>query len=314
MNTPADQPRASTSSEPFIWPPTPVPTDAAARSAGPDRSSTPTPPPRSTADARPRRRLAHLLADAERFWLVPTALPLPRRLEQTGWSPTPPEASCERCGEPLGPYEGDEFGCPACRGRRLPWERFVRLALYEPPLSTWIGEVKFGANRRLGVELGRLLGARLAACGAATVGERWVVAPIPSSWARRVQRGVDHAAAVGEGVAERLGAARTRPLRARWRPSQRSVAVSRRRANVSGAFLRRRGVSLAGSTLVLVDDVRTTGATLRAACRTLRAGPDRPRAIWAATLAVAPDPARNSGETGGGSEAWKNSPHEFSTA
>lgn len=104
-----------------------------------------------------------------------------------------------------------------------------------------------------------------------------------------------------------------RLLARRHRPSQISLPVSQRRANVSGAFFCRRGVLRVpvDAVLVVIDDVRTTGATMTEACRTLRAGlkgrsghpnPDQTDVqteIWAATAGVAPLPGEGEAEKAG---------------
>jgi ComF family protein len=77
-------------------------------------------------------------------------------------------------------------------------------------------------------------------------------------------------------------------VRQRPTPSQADLPASRRHANVRGAFALRGGVNVRGLTLVVVDDVSTTGATLAACARPLLDGGAREvRALTAAkTLAM----------------------------
>jgi predicted amidophosphoribosyltransferase len=71
--------------------------------------------------------------------------------------------------------------------------------------------------------------------------------------------------------------------RARRTPSQADLPAARRHANVRGAFEWRPGVAVKGQTIVLVDDVSTTGATLNACARPLLdAGAAEVRALTAA--------------------------------
>jgi predicted amidophosphoribosyltransferase len=73
-------------------------------------------------------------------------------------------------------------------------------------------------------------------------------------------------------LAARLGL----PCRPRWlhrirnTPQQTRQAPSARSENVRGAFATRRGRQLAGHTVLLVDDVMTTGSTASEAARALR--------------------------------------------
>lgn len=236
---------------------------------------------------------------AERVWLSPTAEPLPRRAARAGWAPDAFDAYCDRCGADIGPFESVEFGCAACHDRRFRWVRFVRLGAYDPPLRDWVLELKFQRFRALGVALGELLGSRLLDAGLDPT--RALVAPAPMTRRRRAARGVDHAAALAAGVAGRLRCPVVRPLARGHAPSQRSVAFSRREANVRGRFRPSLGWGRGGSWLVrdaravvLVDDVRTSGATLRAGARALERvawGGSRPE-LWVAVAAVARDPSR----------------------
>lgn len=284
---------------PFVWPP--VPGESAAVDApdspadGPWAGGAPL-SPASNAPARAGgrwRRLRDALRSVEDFWLAPTSLPLARRLERVAWAPDPLDAFCNRCAQTVGFGEDDEFGCAKCRGKRLAWSRAVRLGAFQGDLASWIKEVKFARNATLGVDLGRLLATRLIEAGATRLpGGRVCVVPVAMSRRDRIFRGVDHARCVAEGVAKGLGAPLAMALVRRHGPSQRAMpSATARERNVKRAFRPAPGVDLRGWTVVLVDDVVTTGATMRAASRALwpRVAADRPAAIWAAALAVTPD-------------------------
>lgn len=168
----------------------------------------------------------------------------------------------------------------------------MRLGRYEAPLSDWICEVKFTRWRVLGFELGRTLGRQLRAAGFAA-SNKAVIVPIPTSFRRRVSRGIDHAAVIARGVSWELNVPLSRALKRKHRPSQRSVAISDRVRNVSGSMFLARSANLAGKAVLLIDDVMTTGATMRTAARALASSSQTrpPNAIWAAVLAVTPDSA-----------------------
>lgn len=243
------------------------------------------------------------LREAENWWLAPTSLPLERRADQTGWAPDDLGRYCNRCAQTVGFGEDDEFGCASCRSRRLVWSRAVRLGAYDGDLAAWIREVKFHGNASLGVDLGRALAGRLLASGLPT--GRVCVVPIPISRRERLSRGVDHARCIAEGVAKGLRSPLVVALTRRHGPSQREMAsATARERNVKRVFRTRGGVDLSGWTTVVVDDVMTTGATMRAASRALwpRRHSERPASIWAGVVGVTPEPGRtgNAGERPGG--------------
>jgi predicted amidophosphoribosyltransferase len=176
------------------------------------------------------------------------------------------------------------------------------LSAYEPPLTRLVHEVKFTRWRRLGKDLGSLLGERLkAAITHARAADpklpvRVVVVPVPSTLRRRLFRGIDHSLILAHAVANTVdGRVVTNLVRRRHRPSQLSVLPSDRVANMAGAFRpsRKKGKNLTGCLVIVVDDVTTTGATLRGACRAVHdahrmaVGRSGGRVeVWAGVLAV----------------------------
>jgi ComF family protein len=258
--------------------------------------------------------------DIENTWLVPVSPPLDRRIEEIGWEADAAAAYCERCGTSVGVSEAaagaPEFGCAACRDERLPWERFVRLAEYGGAVAQWVQDTKFTRCHWMGESLGAQLAYAVLASGALgtlesagkPVNSRGVcVVPVATSFWRRVHRGIDHARCIARGMARELDAPLVPALQRAHRPTQRGLSPTAREANVAGAFSLRRGIDLRGKTVILVDDVRTTGATLREAARALGArGTGRhtskrqpstgPAHVIVAVVAVTPDPRRKGAE------------------
>jgi len=139
--------------------------------------------------------------------------------------------------------------------------------------------LKVGERWAAAPALGRLLRARLGVPDARAVPTTWV----PSSPRRRRARGFE--------LPRLLAGPGARPLlaAAAERPDQTDLDPAARRALSTTAF---RATARAPGAVILVDDVRTTGATARAAATALRAaGAER---VLVVTFAVAGDTARRS--------------------
>ena len=116
-----------------------------------------------------------------------------------------------------------------------------------------------------------------------------LVVPVPLHWTRKLRRGYNQADIIARGVAAELAVPACCRLlvRRRLTRSQTHLDPEQRRANVASAFAVRPGVlkRLHPRHILLVDDVYTTGATLLACHRALRAALGPEVHISVATLA-----------------------------
>ena len=252
-------------------------------------------------------------AAAER-WIGYARPPLPRLFEGSAWRPDDRSAYCGRCGQAVGAREVGDRGCAACRARSASVDAVVRLGAYEGDLRAWIHDVKYERWAELGLCLGARLGAAVAQTGLVARG-RAVVVPMPMPTARRVYRGIDHARVIATGAARVLDLPVVRLLAKSGGPPQVALAAgARRRRGGREVRLRRAPRPLWGeqTQLLLVDDVLTTGASVRAAASRLRAlGPSR---VVAGVLAVADPPGRGRPEVEAGDPAQLSPVHLTATS
>jgi ComF family protein len=203
---------------------------------------------------------------------------------------------CVRCGDPQPSWRTAGPLCPRCR-RRPPRYTLARSAgRYDGSLRTILHRFKYGGQRALAEPLAALI----EHSGSDLLESADAVVPVPLHPLRTLERGFNQA----DELARRLHRPVWRMLRRkRPGPPQVSLPAARRHANVRAAFalapgwMRRLGLGpgskhLATATVVLVDDVMTTGATLDACSRVLlEAGVRRVGAVTVAR-AVAGRPSR----------------------
>ncbi|MDE0659698.1 MAG: ComF family protein [Gammaproteobacteria bacterium] len=202
------------------------------------------------------------------------------------------ERACPVCAEPAPP--GSEAGevCGSCIAAPPPWTATVAPFTYAPPMSRVVECLKSGN----GLREARILGAMLTpAIRARYRGDALPDALIamPLTRRRRRERGYNQA----ELLAQVVGKEIDRPVqkgvlvRTRDAPPQRTLPRSARLRNVRGAFdvrrsLRERLLARMAEVLpkrvALVDDVTTTGATVRAATQALLAADVAEVHIWVA--------------------------------
>jgi ComF family protein len=191
-----------------------------------------------------------------------------------------PHSTCPRCAGTIGPHTMISDGCPRCRESHFHFDQALRMGLYEGRLRDLVLQIKSPSGEIHAELLGRLwaekMGPRLAGLSAD------VVIPVPLHWFRRWQRGFNQSEALARALARRLAL----PCRLSWlkqiRPTEEQTrqTPAGRRQNVKGAIAARPSARLRGKTVLLVDDVMTTGSTCSEAARALRAA-GAPRVIAA---------------------------------
>ena len=190
---------------------------------------------------------------------------------------------CRRCGANIGEYVETQGGCNHCRDFRLRYNGLARVGIYEGTLAEMIRKLKFRGQAHVAKFLGELLWQAVE--GAEMPDQFDLVTWVPLHWWRKWNRNYNQAELLARRVADLSGRAGRSLLRkTRWTAPQTHLSRKGRIANVRGAFAMRRGITVSGRRVLLVDDVLTTGATASEAAGVLRgAGAE----VYAAVVGVA---------------------------
>ena len=206
------------------------------------------------------------------------------------------ERACPVCAEPSPPVSTVGEVCGSCIVAPPPWVSTVAPFIYSPPLSRVVEGLKSGNGLREARILGGMLAPAIRARYRGDVLPDALIA-MPLTRRRRRQRGYNQAELLASVICREID----RPVlkgalvRTRHAPPQRTLPRSARLRNVRGAFdvrhsLRKRIFARTAEAMpkriALVDDVTTTGATVRAASETLRRAGVEEVHVWVAAKTV----------------------------
>jgi ComF family protein len=190
---------------------------------------------------------------------------------------------CHRCGRDASRFAILGGVCPDCQGKEFYFDGIARSGVYSQSLQQMILSLKNGRT-----ELDSTLGflANSALQGSSFVNAIELFVPVPLHWSRRLFRGYNQSQILAKKLKHPTAKISTDLVRIRRTKSQPAMASAAARArNVAGAFAVRRGHNFAGRKICLVDDIKTTGATLNECAKTLKqAGASK---VFALVLAVA---------------------------
>ena len=183
---------------------------------------------------------------------------------------------CAQCGDPFAEDLGPDALCATCLARPPKFRRARAALAYDSQSRRLLLPFKHGDR----TDIARACGGWMARAGSELLAEADLIAPVPLHWRRLLVRRYNQAILLARVVARaappKAGAVLAPDLlrRRRWTGSQAGLRAKERRSNVRQAFdiHPRWAAEVAGKSVLLVDDVLTTGATAEACARVLQRG------------------------------------------
>jgi ComF family protein len=183
--------------------------------------------------------------------------------------PLQPNFFCRTCHTPfVDSFPLDEHDlCTVCRESLVNFDCIYSFGSYEGAIRELIHVFKYGKVETLAKPLARFMAQAL------PIDARFdAVVAMPMHWVKRWQRGFNQAQLLARPIAKRYGMKLSKNLRrTRYTESQAGLGQTERQENLKQSFAVKYPQQLAGKHILLVDDVFTTGGTLRAATQALKA-------------------------------------------
>jgi ComF family protein len=182
---------------------------------------------------------------------------------------------CARCANPLPEASADSPVCGACQSYPPEFDATVAAVDYAAPLDQLVLQLKFGARLALAPWFAQnIVDAVLTRPGRETNGLPLpdLLCPVPLGPGRLVERGFNQALEIARPLSKALGVELHPTLAARTTETQAQsgVSPSQRAENIRGAFAVTDPDAVAGRHIGLVDDVMTSGHTLRELAATFK--------------------------------------------
>lgn len=198
------------------------------------------------------------------------------------------EPVCDMLGTPFAYDQGPGVLSPAALANPPPWDRARAAVAFDDASRKLIHDLKYHDRQEAGLLMARMM----ARAGRGLLTEADLIVPVPLYRWRLWQRRFNQSAFLAKELARLTGKSWRGDLllRRRRTRSQVGLDLAERRRNVKGAFaLTPEGAAtVAGKTILLVDDVRTTGATSGACAETLRAAGAAKVTLLSFALVLAP--------------------------
>ena len=191
---------------------------------------------------------------------------------------------CPKCGRDVSRYALLPGGCAGCQEKDFYFDAIARAGIYTGLMRNMILKFKLSD----GTEFKSLLSFLIASAfgGSAFAEDVDVFVPVPLHWTKRLRRGYNQSCLiVKKGLNGNSIPINCDLVRIRNTKRQADLTDAGRLANVKDAFAVRKEHNFKNKTVCLIDDIKTTGATLNECAKTLKAaGAEK---VFAVVVAVA---------------------------
>jgi len=149
-----------------------------------------------------------------------------------------------------------------------PWDRSRAAVIFDDVSKEFVHAFKYGDRSEAGLFMARLM----ARAGRKVIAEADIIIPVPLHWTRLWKRRFNQAAYLAQHIATSSG----KPFdpfilkRVRATPQQVGLDAKERHKNMRKAFAVKLTADVKGKSILLVDDVRTTGATISSCVEALK--------------------------------------------
>ena len=200
------------------------------------------------------------------------------------------EPLCDCLGTPFAYDEGEGALSPAALADPPMWDKGRAAVAFDDASKALVHQLKYQDTFEAGIAMARMM----VGAGRKLLADCDVILPVPLHRLRLWQRRFNQAAFLSQLISQQTGIASLTDVLLRQRDTKRQVGLdaSQRQKNVRKAFAvaLERQQAIEGKTVLLVDDVRTTGATANACAEVLKqAGAAR---VHVLSFALVLEPAR----------------------
>lgn len=180
---------------------------------------------------------------------------------------------CIKCSRPI---DDDNILCPLCQVCGYHFDSALSCCIYEKDVRKALLSYKFGDARYKYRSFAEMMLPVLTESPYYSYAD--VICSVPVSKSRRKERGFDHMHPISKYISAKtkIPYAKDAIIKVKDVPPQSKLSFSERKSSVKGAFKVARASSIRGKTVILIDDILTTGATVSEISKVLKqAGAER---------------------------------------